>query len=203
VAAYSRRDLLLGQAVSISQPQAMEGMAEGWTSKGALRVRSDGVHRVVSGEVSVRLVPRRRAPDAARLVAALVLANLLFFVWVRGWLAPGFPPPRQAESRTRTPGPAGAARGVAVLPAKAASAALNAVREAAVSCLEAGPYEADKVEAAEAALAAAQPASGAWAREPMAAPPAEWLVFAGRYADAAARRARQQELGKLGWSWRL
>ena len=30
------------------------------------------------------------------VVAALVLANLLFFVWVRGWLAPGLPPPRQA-----------------------------------------------------------------------------------------------------------
>ena len=32
------------------------------------------------------------------IVAALVLANLLFFVWVRGWLEPGLPPPRQAES---------------------------------------------------------------------------------------------------------
>jgi BirA family biotin operon repressor/biotin-[acetyl-CoA-carboxylase] ligase len=55
VAAYSRRDLLLGQAVSISQPQALEGIAEGVDEQGALRVRSDGVHRVVSGEVSVRL----------------------------------------------------------------------------------------------------------------------------------------------------
>lgn len=131
-------------------------------------------------------------------VAALVLANLLFFVWVRGWLAPGFPPPRQAESEPERLAQQVRPEVLTVLPAKAASAALNAVREAAVSCLEAGPYEADKVEAAEAALAAAQPASGAWAREPMAAPPAEWLVFAGRYADAAARRARQQELGKLG-----
>jgi BirA family biotin operon repressor/biotin-[acetyl-CoA-carboxylase] ligase len=55
VAAYSRRDLLLGQTVSISQPQAMEGVAEGVDEQGALRVRSDGMHRVVSGEVSVRL----------------------------------------------------------------------------------------------------------------------------------------------------
>ena len=55
MAAYSRRDLLLAQPVSISQPQALEGIAEGVDEQGALRVRSDGVHRVVSGEVSVRL----------------------------------------------------------------------------------------------------------------------------------------------------
>ena len=132
------------------------------------------------------------------LVAALVLANLLFFVWVRGWPAPGFPPPRQSESEPDRLAQQVRPEAVTVLPAKAASAALNAVREAAAVCLEAGPFAADKVEAAETALATAQPASGAWAREPVAAPPAEWLVFAGRYADAAARRARQQELSKLG-----
>ena len=55
VAAYARRDLLLGQPVSISQPLALEGVAEGVDEQGALRVRSSGVHRVISGEVSVRL----------------------------------------------------------------------------------------------------------------------------------------------------
>lgn len=55
VPAYTRRDLLLGQQVSILQPEAIEGVAEGVDEQGALRVRSDGVHRVVSGEVSVRL----------------------------------------------------------------------------------------------------------------------------------------------------
>ena len=55
VTAYSRRDLLLGQLVGISQPQPLEGVAEGVDEQGALRVRSEGVHRVVSGEVSVRL----------------------------------------------------------------------------------------------------------------------------------------------------
>jgi len=55
VAAYSRRDLLLGREVTISQPQALEGVAEGVDEQGALRVRSDDIHRVVSGEVSVRL----------------------------------------------------------------------------------------------------------------------------------------------------
>ena len=61
VAAYTRRDLLLGQAVSTTLPEQVDGVAEGVDEQGALRVRSDGVHRVVSGEVSVRL----RKPDAA------------------------------------------------------------------------------------------------------------------------------------------
>ena len=132
------------------------------------------------------------------VVAALVLANLLFFVWVRGWLAPGFPAPRQAESEPERLAQQVRPEAVQVLPARAASAALNAVREATAVCLEAGPFAAEGLEPAETALAAAQPASGAWAREPAAPPPAEWLVFAGRYADAAARRNRQQELTKLG-----
>ncbi len=131
-------------------------------------------------------------------VAALVLANLLFFVWARGWLAPGFPPPRQGESEPERMAQQVRPELIAVLPAKAASAALNAAREASAVCLEAGPFGADQVEAAESALAAAQPASGAWTREAVAAPPPAWLVFAGRYADAEARRAREQELRKLG-----
>lgn len=132
------------------------------------------------------------------VVAALVLANLLFFVWVRGWLAPALPPPRQAESEPERLAQQVRPDAVQVLPAKAASAALNAVREASAVCLEAGPFVANQVDAAEVAMAAAQPASGAWAREAMAAPPPQWLVFAGRYAEAEARRVRQQELSKLG-----
>jgi BirA family transcriptional regulator, biotin operon repressor / biotin---[acetyl-CoA-carboxylase] ligase len=67
VAGYSRRDMLRGRAVSATSsatssttsstgaPQAMDGVAEGVDEQGALRLRSDGLHRVVSGEVSVRL----------------------------------------------------------------------------------------------------------------------------------------------------
>jgi BirA family biotin operon repressor/biotin-[acetyl-CoA-carboxylase] ligase len=58
-AAYARRDLLLGQWVSTTLPGAdggaVEGVAEGVDAQGALRVRSGGLHQVVSGEVSVRL----------------------------------------------------------------------------------------------------------------------------------------------------
>ena len=56
VAAYARRDLLRGQRVCTSAPDALDGVAEGVDEQGALCVRSGGLHRVVSGEVSVRLV---------------------------------------------------------------------------------------------------------------------------------------------------
>ena len=59
VAAYARRDLLRGQRVTTTMPDALDGVAEGVDEMGALCVRSGdggGLHRVVSGEVSVRLL---------------------------------------------------------------------------------------------------------------------------------------------------
>ena len=59
VAAYARRDLLRGQRVSTTMPDALDGVAEGVDELGALCVRSGGsaggFQRIVSGEVSVRL----------------------------------------------------------------------------------------------------------------------------------------------------
>ena len=55
VAAYARRDILRGQAVSTTLAEVPAGVAEGVDEQGALRVRCDGLHRIVSGEVSVRL----------------------------------------------------------------------------------------------------------------------------------------------------
>jgi BirA family biotin operon repressor/biotin-[acetyl-CoA-carboxylase] ligase len=55
VAAYARRDMLLGHAVSVQTPDALQGVAEGVDEHGALLVRSGSMHRVISGEVSVRL----------------------------------------------------------------------------------------------------------------------------------------------------
>ena len=54
-AAYRRRDLLLGQAVTTSAPQPLQGVAEGVDERGALCVRAGDLHTLVSGEVSVRL----------------------------------------------------------------------------------------------------------------------------------------------------
>lgn len=53
--AYARRDLLLGQAVTTTVAEVPEGVAEGVDEHGALRVRCGQVHRLISGEVSVRL----------------------------------------------------------------------------------------------------------------------------------------------------
>ena len=59
VAPYARRDLLRGQRVTTTMPDARVGVAEGVDELGALCLRigdGGGLHRVVSGEVSVRLV---------------------------------------------------------------------------------------------------------------------------------------------------
>jgi hypothetical protein len=85
---------------------------------------------------------------------------------------------------------------VTVLPPKAASAAMTAARAAAAVCLEAGPVAEADIVVAEATLLGAQLPDGSWAREPAAAP--AWLVYAGRVADAAARRTREDELRKAG-----
>jgi BirA family biotin operon repressor/biotin-[acetyl-CoA-carboxylase] ligase len=54
--AYAHRDLLLGQAVSSSSgSDNLQGMAQGVDEQGALLLDSGGLHRVLSGEVSVRL----------------------------------------------------------------------------------------------------------------------------------------------------
>lgn len=57
LAGYRRRDLLLGQRISTTQPGVAEGVAEGIDAQGALRVRAGGLHALVSGEVSVRPAP--------------------------------------------------------------------------------------------------------------------------------------------------
>lgn len=54
-AAFARRDLLCGRAITTTQPDLPAGTAEGVDERGALRVRADGLHKLVSGEVSVRL----------------------------------------------------------------------------------------------------------------------------------------------------
>ena len=63
-AGFARRDLLRGRAVTTVAPGQPAGTAEGVDADGALLIRDDAhrLHRVVSGEVSVR--PARRVPAA-------------------------------------------------------------------------------------------------------------------------------------------
>ena len=131
----------------------------------------------------------------------LVLANLGFFAWTRGWLQPGFQPPRQGEHEPQRLTAQLNPQAVTVLPPRAASAAVVAARAAAAVCMEAGPLAESEMAAAEAELKAALPSppwpQGSWTRE-VAPPPPLWLVFAGRWPDAEARRERVADLRKLG-----
>lgn len=130
------------------------------------------------------------------LLALLVLANVLFFGWAQGWLTLLGPAPRQAE---REPGRIGAQvqpELIVLLQPSVAQAALGAAKLAAVACMEAGPYSDAEIGAAEAALAAAGLPAGSWSREQVQLA-AGWVVFAGRYADAGARKAREDELRRL------
>ncbi|KPF43228.1 hypothetical protein D621_19805 [beta proteobacterium AAP51] len=132
----------------------------------------------------------------------LVLANLAFFAWTRGWLEPGLPPPRQGQHEPQRLAAQVNAPLVTVLPARAASAAVVAARAANAVCLEAGPLAAAELPAAEAELQAAQLPEGSWAREAAPLPPL-WLVYAGRYPEAAARRTREAALHELGLNFEL
>ena len=131
------------------------------------------------------------------LVAVLLLANVAFLAWSRGWLAPAVLPPHHAEHEPERLAAQLRPDAVTVLSTRAASAAVTAARAAAAVCLEAGPLFETQLAAAEAALAPAQVPEGGWARVAAPAPPL-WLVFAGRVPDAAARRAREAELTRLG-----
>jgi hypothetical protein len=140
------------------------------------------------------------------VVALLLLANLAFFAWTRGGLAPGFPAPRHGQHEPERFTAQLHPEAVVVMPPGAASAAVVASRTAAARCMEAGPLGENDIVAAEALLATAlTPASwpaGSWLRE-AASPPPLWLVYAGRLPDAAARRTREAELRRLGLEFEL
>jgi hypothetical protein len=150
------------------------------------------------------------------LVALLVLANLLFWVWARGWLAPMWPPPRYAErepervqaqlhpERVQVLVPAAPVAPVpAVAAALPATPSANRVESAASAasplaplgslvsaiCLEAGPFLPSELAPAEAALGAAGVASAAWVKvsEPGAVNATTLLRLSLTDADQAAR----------------
>lgn len=135
------------------------------------------------------------------LLLLVLLANAVVYGWIQGWFAPGWPPPRAHEREPARLAAQVRPELVAVLPPPAASAALEAVREATVGCLQAGPFGDVELAAAEATLLAAQLPAGSWARAPVQALP--WLVSAGRPADPAARRAREEELRRLNLPFEL
>jgi hypothetical protein len=128
------------------------------------------------------------------LVALLLLANLGFFAWSQGWLdnvagvrATG---DREPERLARQVHP----ELVRVVTPQVVAAAASAA-ESRLACLEAGPFDASGVVAAETALAATLP-SGTWTRT-VSERANTWIVYMGRYPNAEALKKKEQELSRI------
>ena len=124
------------------------------------------------------------------LVAALLVANLVFYAWTRGWLddvvgvrAAG---DREPERMARQVKP----ELIRILPPQSAASAV-----AKATCLEAGPFAADAIGGADAALQAALPAE---LRSAVATvkldKPGQWMVYMGKYPTREALQKKIEEL---------
>ena len=131
------------------------------------------------------------------LLFALVVANLGFYAWTQGWLdgvvgtrANGDREPERLARQVRP-------ETVLILPPEA-GAASGAVATPALACLEAGPFSANEVAAASAALKEALPnaAEGSWA-EVKTETAGAWIVYMGKFGDAEGLAKKEQELKRL------
>jgi len=127
------------------------------------------------------------------LVAALLLANLLFFVWARGWLSPAVPPPHHGEREPERLAAQVRPESIRLITPLAASAAVAA---ASAVCMEAGPFGDSDIGVAEAALLAAGVPAQAFERRAVQSA-AAWLVYMGKFGDTAALRTKEDEVRRL------
>jgi hypothetical protein len=128
------------------------------------------------------------------LVALLLLANLVFLAWSQGWLdeLSGIPADgdREPERLARQVRP----ETVRVLTPQAVAAAASAA-DARRVCLEAGPFDAPSLLAAESALSTTLP-GGSWSRHAVDTG-ARWAVVMGRFPNREAQLRKEQELTRL------
>ena len=124
-------------------------------------------------------------------VIALLLANAAFFTWTEGWLdnvvgvrAGGDREPERLLRQVRP-------ETIRILPPQASGAA------AAPACLEAGPFAATEIAAAESTLRSALPnvAVGTWSSIKTDQPGA-WIVYMGKYPNREVLNQKQEELGR-------
>lgn len=127
------------------------------------------------------------------LVGLLLLANLLFFAWSQGWLdevagvrATGDREPERMARQVRP-------ESLRVLTPQAVAAAASAA-EGRLVCLQAGPFDASGIAAAEAAVSSTLP-SGTWTRQSIDQP-ARWMLYMGRYTSRDALQRKEQELAR-------
>ncbi len=151
------------------------------------------------------------------LVLVLLLANAGFWAWRQGWLEPlhgviGARPQGEREperlarqehpERVRllaAPAASAPARPASAAPAAepAASAASQATNAPpAFACLEAGPYDAAGLAAAQTVLQVLLPAEATSVRRLAAG---SWWVALGPYAEAAPLRQKRDELRRLNF----
>lgn len=119
------------------------------------------------------------------LIVALLLANLAFFAWTRGWLdtvvgvrPTGDREPERVLLQVRP-------ELIRILPASSAAPVL-------LACFEAGPFTDAEIGAAETRARAELPV-GSWATA-KTEQPGTWLVYMGRYASREALTKKEDEL---------
>jgi hypothetical protein len=129
------------------------------------------------------------------VLLALILANLGFYSWTQGWLdgvvgarAIGDREPERLARQVRP-------ETVVILPPEAAASSPVSV---APVCLEAGPFSAAELSAANVALKQALPdvAEGSWA-EVKTETPGAWIVYLGKFVDTETLTKKEQELKRL------
>ncbi|MBZ8141372.1 hypothetical protein CLD22_15885 [Rubrivivax gelatinosus] len=125
------------------------------------------------------------------LAVLLLAANLLFFGWSRGWLAPVLPAPQHGEREPARLAAQIKPETIRLVTPQAASAAV-----ASVACIEAGPFSDADVSGAEEALIAAGLPGDLWKRRQLQQP-SVWLVYLGPLREGAALRARTDTLQRL------
>ena len=128
------------------------------------------------------------------LVAALRIANLVFFSWTEGWLdgvigvrSIGDREPERMARQVRP-------ELVRVLSAgdAASAVAIGSAALPTLACLEAGPFGDAEVTIAQAAAQAALP--GAGVTDVKTDKPGTWIVYMGRYANREALTKKEDEL---------
>ena len=129
------------------------------------------------------------------VLLALIVANLGFYSWTQGWLdnvvgirAIGDREPERLARQVRP-------ETVVILPPEAAA---SSSANAALACLETGPFSATELAAANAALKQALPnvAEGSWA-EVKTDTPGTWIVYMGKFVDTETLTKKEQDLKRL------
>lgn len=138
----------------------------------------------------------RAEPMLRLLLLALILANGLYFAWTQGLLrAYGFAPAQQSEPQRLAQQIRPEALRV-ITPSERKRLEDQARAASAPSeCLLAGPFTSAQAEALRLALVASLP-EGSWQMTDVQIPE-RWIIYMGKYTDAAALEKKRSELSAL------